>query len=71
MPYLNLDRRDSLKRATEIYLVKETESLSGDSVRERVGIHEVYGLRTVYFLLILCFVLLSFCFVFDRGLYQH
>ncbi|CAB3989658.1 cold shock domain-containing E1-like [Paramuricea clavata] len=29
------DRRDSLKRATEIYLIKEVESFNGGSVRER------------------------------------
>jgi hypothetical protein len=44
VPCLNLDRRDSLKRATEIYLVKEAESLNGASDRERVGIPQVYRL---------------------------
>lgn len=29
------DRRDSLKRATEIYLIKEVESFNGGNVRER------------------------------------
>lgn len=31
------DRRDSLKRATEINLIKEIESANGGNVRERVG----------------------------------
>ena len=51
MPCLNLDRRDSLKRATEIYLVKEAESLNGASDRERVGIPQVYRLQYCVFLI--------------------
>lgn len=47
--FCNVDRRDSLKRATEIYLIKEVESLNGGNVRERVSIQYAHVICRVYF----------------------